>query len=181
MKKQFSLYLAVIFISVFSFSSLLTIPSEAQLVVTDAVPREDLPFNIEYPSEWFSRKEKAQGMEAYFFSREQIKSQADQYRAGISVMISRGLALNVGDWNEFKRGLMADSQAKGMVVEDMDLNVVSGYPVVAFTARSEKNHICFVYIKKGEDLVALVLESPKEEWDSFKPMFLKTIQNFSFK
>ncbi len=181
MRKQFSLYWAVIFISVFSFSSLLTIPSEAQLVVTDAIPREDLPFHIEYPTEWFSRKEQAQGMEAYFFSREQIKSQTDQYRAGISVMISKGLASNVGNWNEFKQALMADSQAKGMTIEDMDLDQVDGYTAVAFIARSNRNHMCFVYIKKDKDLVGLVLESPKEEWENFKPVFLKTIQNFSFK
>ena len=181
MKKQFRLFLAVISVFAFSFFCLLTNFCEAQLVVTDAIAREDLPFNIEYPSEWFSRKETDQSVEAYFFSREQIRSQADQYRAGISVMISQGLASNVGNWNEFKQALMADSQSNGMVVEDIDLDQVNGYPAVAFSARSNRNHMCFVYIKKDADLVALVLESPNEELESFKPIFMQTIQNFSFK
>lgn len=181
MKKLMNLTLVGVFIFAFSLFYFPAVSSEAQLVVTDAVPREDLPFNIEYPSEWFSRKEQAQGMEAYFFSREQIKLQSDQFRAGISVMISLGIASNTGDWKEFKKALMADSKANGMEVEDMDLDQIDGYTALAFTARSNRNNMCFVYIKKGEDLVALVLESPNEEWENFKPMFMKTIQNFSFK
>lgn len=181
MKRNLGLFWAVVLVFAFSFFCLQTNSSQAQLVVTDAISREDLPFNIDYPSEWFSRKEEAQGMEAYFFSREQIKAQSDQYRTGISVMILKGLASNAGNWNEFKKMLMADSKAKGMEVEDMDLDQVKGNTAFAFTARSNKNHMCFVYIKKGDDVVALVLESPKEEWESFKPMFLKTIENFSFK
>lgn len=181
MKKHLGVSWAVVLVFTFSFVCFQANSSQAQLVVTDAISREDLPFNIEYPSEWFSRKEEAQGMEAYFFSREQIKAQSDQYRTGISVMISKGLAANAGNWNEFKELLMADSRAKGMEVEDMDLDEVNGYTAFAFTARSNKNHMCFVYIKKGDDLAGIVLESPKEEWESFKPMFLKTIANFSFK
>jgi hypothetical protein len=102
MKKQFRLFLAVISVFAFLFSCLLANFCEAQLVVTDAIAREDLPFNIEYPSEWFSRKEEDPGTEAYFSPREQIKSQTDQYRAGISVMISQGLASKAGDWTEVK-------------------------------------------------------------------------------
>jgi hypothetical protein len=181
MKRQSGLSWAIVLIFAFSFFCLLTNSSQAQLVVTDAIPREDLPFNIDYPSEWFSRKEEAPGMEAYFFSREQIKVQSDQYRAGMSVMISKGLASNAGNWNEFKKMLMADSKANGMEVEGMDLDQVNGYTALAFTAKSERNHICFVYIKKGDDLVGLILESPKEEWESFKPIFMQTIENFSFK
>lgn len=180
MKKRSWLSLGMLVGFIFLFLSMTTDPVQAQVVVSNDVQASDLPFTIEYPSEWYARKETDPTTEAYFFSREQIKEQSDQYRAGISVMISKGLASSTGDWNEFKQTLTNDSRSKGMTVEDIALDNIDGHPAFAFITKSNRNNICFVYIKKDQDLAALVLEAPHEEWDTFKPMYMKTIEKFKF-
>ena len=181
LRKQLFLNLAILAGFTFLFLSVPSGSVLAQLVVTDGIEKSDLPFNIEYPSGWYARKEGDSVTDAYFFSREQIKRQSDQFRAGVSIMISKGLAARAADWNAFKQLVIGASRSQGAAIEELPMDKIDGYTAFAFIAKSSRNSMWFVYIMKDQDIATLVLESPNEEWDTFKPIYAKTIENFSFK
>ena len=181
MKKQSPLSLAILVRFSFLFLFMSTGSARAQVVVSDVADKSSLPFSIEYPVEWYARKETDPTTEAYFFSREQIKQQSDQFRAGVSVMISKGLVAQVTDWNEFRNSVIGAVRSQGSAIEELPLDKIAGYTAFAFIAKSSRNNMWFVYIMKDQDIATLVLEAPNEEWDTFKPIYAKTVENFSFK
>jgi len=145
-----------------------------------AIENNDLPFSISYPSSWYICKESYGNTQSYFITREQIRTPTDQFLVGITVIFLKDKLLGL-DWNNVKNNQISAYKSQGLEMNDINISTISGYSAFAFLIRGSRSKMFIAYVKKGNDLINVIQESPSPEWDNYEGSFKDNLSTLYFK
>jgi len=176
--------------------------SSSSNFVTLQLKMIDFPFTLQYPGNWYVREERyVSGSSvqnpSLFISREPIKSPADQFKVGMSLIyyqnyfLSREPAdttlgktakvvLRAVDWDKEKiRIVDSVKSASKNVISESDI-VITSQPAIKIESYTGKIHQISVYIKLNNNLITIILEAPSSEFGQYKETFEKMLESFMF-
>jgi len=168
-----------IFVAVFGFFSGNGSFAFAQGPV--AITAAEVPFEIAYPASWYARRETTPQTEAYFFTREPVDTPTSRYLVGISVQVIYGQVAVIGDWESFKtsqRDFFSREHSGSKELSDL---TVDGFVAFGFEFAAQESTTRMAYVKKGNDLVVIIMEAPAAEWVTFEPTYAASLRDFKFK